>query len=138
MAETWVIDCSAVAAFLLNEPEGGRIDPFIEGAASGDIELLAPALFWSELLNVLMMAERRGRISREQAVGLRNATDHLPVTTEPDLGALARRRIHEFGLAHNLTAYDAAYLELAERRGARLKTLDPDLLALRPHYPWIE
>jgi hypothetical protein len=32
----------------------------------------------------------------------------------------------------------AALLELADRQGARLKTLDPDLLALRRRYPWIE
>ena len=31
-------------------------------------------------------------------------------------------------VSHRLTAYDAAYLELAERRGARLRTLDLDLL----------
>ena len=138
MAESWVVDCSVIAAFLLDESEGVAFDPLIEAAGAGRVELVVPSLFWFELLNVFVVAERRGRVTPEQAAKLRNESDHLPVKTEPDIGVSVRRRIHELASAHSLTAYDAAYLELADRLGARLKTLDPDLLRLQPDYPWIE
>jgi predicted nucleic acid-binding protein len=136
--EPWVLDCSAAAAFLLNEAEGASVDPLVHAAGSGEVRLLVPALFWCELLNVLLVAERRGRLSRSQALALRRESDRLPLGTEPPPGSLERGRVHDLALTHGLTAYDAAYLELAERQGARLKTFDPDLLALRPRYPWIE
>jgi len=138
MAAAWVIDCSAAAAFLLNEEKGPEVEVLILGAVEGQTALSAPPLFWFELLNVLLMAERRHRLPRQDAVQLREDALLLPVkaSSSPDAGAC--RRIWELGTAHTLTAYDAAYLELADRIGARLKTLDPDLLALRSVYPWIE
>lgn len=137
-SETWVLDCSAAAAFLLSEAEGAAVDPLIRRAASEDVALLVPALFWFELVNVLLVAERRGRITPAQALQLRRESDRLPVTTDLPPGREERSRLHDLALSHKLTAYDAAYLELAERRAARLKTLGPDLLGLRAEYPWIE
>ena len=133
-----VMDCSAVTAVLLNEPEGEQIEAQLTAGASGECAIRVPALFWSEVVNVLLSAERRRRITRAEAVNLRGEVDVLPVATDTQFDPLTRRRIHELALAHKLTAYDATYLELAERFGARLKTLDPDLLALRGDYPWIE
>ena len=136
--DLWVLDCSAAAAFLLNEDDGAAIDPLIENAINEEIELVVPCLFAFELLNVLLMAERRARITRHQANRLCAEIDRFPVSVEPPLGSVERQRIHQLGKAHALTAYDAAYLELAERQGARLKTFDPDLLRLKNDYPWIE
>ena len=134
----WVMDCSAASAFFLDEAASASIDPLISGAARQELTLLVPSLFWFELLNVLISAQRRGRIPHAQAVRLRNEADLLPLTVDPPLGSVQRLRVHDLAVAHKLTAYDAAYLELAERKGARLKSLDPDLLALGRKYPWIE
>ena len=82
--------------------------------------MLVPDLFWHEL-RVLIVAERTGRI----AVGTMNnhMKDIRALNTETDPGqddeavsALARR--------HGLSGYDAAYLETAIRRQAKLATLD--------------
>jgi predicted nucleic acid-binding protein len=137
-ASECVLDCSVVAAFLLNEADGRTVDDMLRRAAAGEITLTVPALFWFELLNVLVVAERRGRLSRDGAGELRTAVSNLPVSTDAALNALALRRIHEFATTHGLSACDAAYLELADRLGARLRTFDPDLLALKPRYAWIE
>ena len=133
----WVLDCSAAVAFLLREEESDALDALILRAARDEVRLVVPALFWFELLNALVMAERRGRITRPQAISLRNDVAHLPIEVEPPLGASERARIHDLATAHHLTAYDAAYLELAERIGARLKTLDPDLIKWKKKYAWI-
>ena len=91
-----------------------------------------PALWRIEMKNVLLMNERRGRVtaqgSREflqllMALDIRVDVDE-PSLDDPTLFLLARR--------HHLTAYDAAYLELAKRRKLPLATLDKDLLRAAP------
>ena len=135
----WVLDCSAVSAFLLAEKPGAEeVEPILTKAAAGEARILMPALFWFEALNVLVVAERKGRLSPEQAAVLRDETRHLPLATEWETGPVERRRIHELAQQHRISAYDAAYLELAERQGAKLKSLDRDLLALKRRYSWIE
>lgn len=84
-----------------------------------------PALFWFEIRNVLITSERRGRITPEhthaflQSLSIqRIEVDIMP--PESAVLTLARR--------HNLTVYDSAYLELAQRKRAPLATLDAALI----------
>lgn len=84
----------------------------------------APMLLWAEIRNILIVAERRGRISREQ---VDQATE-----TIGDLGIVldaAPSSVAVLGLCrrHALTAYDALYLELALRETAELAMLDAAL-----------
>jgi predicted nucleic acid-binding protein len=87
-------------------------------------QAIAPALWWSELRNVLLVGERQGRLTeRETARFLRNIS-RLAITVnsspnEIQVLTLARR--------HRLTVYDAAYLELAVREALPLATLDETL-----------
>ncbi len=83
-----------------------------------------PSLWWFEVRNSLLMNERRGRLTEaETASFLRNLrqlsinVDRVP--TDTGLLTLARQ--------HRLTVYDAAYLELAQREGLTLATLDTAL-----------
>ena len=80
-----------------------------------------PALWRIEVKNVLLVNERRGRITTQ---GAREFLQMLPPLDDQVLFTLARR--------HGLTAYDAAYLELAKRRGLPLATLDKDLIRAAP------
>jgi predicted nucleic acid-binding protein len=80
-----------------------------------------------EMGNLLLSAQKRGRIDTakrlalvQSAADLRLRVDREPVTMM-QIDALAAR--------HQLTAYDAAYLELALRRGLPLATLDRALVA---------
>jgi predicted nucleic acid-binding protein len=87
---------------------------------------VAPGLWWYEIRNALIAGERWGRIDAAQTAEILAQLDALPIQLdrEPDgnaILALAR--------AHRLTFYDAAYLELAHRLGARLATLDRQLAA---------
>ncbi|HEY1932008.1 MAG TPA: type II toxin-antitoxin system VapC family toxin [Acetobacteraceae bacterium] len=85
---------------------------------------LVPALWWFEIRNALLMNERRGRIPVAASNGFLWKVSQLPILIDrsPDedrLLGLARR--------HRLTAYDAAYLELAQREDVPLATLDGPL-----------
>ena len=85
---------------------------------------VVPRIWWYELRNALLMNERRGRIS------LRQVSDTLADSLE--LG-IAIDDEHDGSLlldiarSHNLTVYDAAYLEVAVRRSLPLATLDQRL-----------
>ena len=120
-----VVDASVAAAWFLPD----EATPFTEAAvlATAKTEVWVPALWPLEIGNLLLSAQRRKRIDDAKrielaaaAAGLQVRVDRVPVSIS-DLDALAAR--------HRLTSYDAAYLELALRRGLPLATLDKGLLA---------
>jgi predicted nucleic acid-binding protein len=86
----------------------------------------SPSIWWFEVRNVLIVNERRGRITEPETLVFLGQLGQMPITidatpNEADLLMLARR--------HRLTVYDSAYLELARRRGEPLATLDSKLKA---------
>jgi predicted nucleic acid-binding protein len=85
----------------------------------------APSLWWFEVRNGLVMAERRGRVTEQQTANFLREILRLAITldrspNEISILVLARR--------HRLTVYDAAYLELAIREALPLATLDTALM----------
>lgn len=90
-------------------------------------EAVAASHWGLELVNAFLVAERRGRIEPGDVPRLAKFVLALPIAVDP----VARRRpvdsIHRLGRSHGLSAYDAAYLELAVRYGIPLATLDSDL-----------
>jgi predicted nucleic acid-binding protein len=86
---------------------------------------LVPALLWFELRNVLLIGERRNRLSESQTARFLRYVGELPIEVDRDpddsfvLG-LAR--------THRLSVYDAVYLELAQRKALPLATLDGALI----------
>jgi predicted nucleic acid-binding protein len=88
------------------------------------------AVIWPlEIANVLLIAERKGRISVAKSTKFLRELRELPINI--DLGAAARnpQPITTLARTHSLTSYDAAYLELALRLGLPLATLDEPLRA---------
>ena len=88
-----------------------------------------PSLWRLEIANVLEMGVRRGRMD----AAFRDATladlELLPIQTDPDTEKHAWRLTLRLAERHRLTVYDAAYLELAMRRGLPLASLDRELRA---------
>jgi predicted nucleic acid-binding protein len=87
-------------------------------------EAVVPCLWWFEVRNILVVNERRQRIAEsETAVFLLNLSRlRIRVDRAPDEGAVLR-----LARTHRLSVYDAAYLELAQREGLPLATLDAAL-----------
>jgi predicted nucleic acid-binding protein len=90
-------------------------------------EAVVPALWWWEVANVLVVAQRRSRLTEAQASRSLAVLQDLPLRT--DDAAPAPQRWMALAAAHGLSAYDASYLELAERLGATLATTDEALVA---------
>jgi predicted nucleic acid-binding protein len=88
---------------------------------------IVPALWYIELGNVLLQAEKRGRISLSGVASRLALLADLPLTTDQETTARAWREILTLARTEGLTTYDATYLELALRRGVPLLTKDKDL-----------
>jgi predicted nucleic acid-binding protein len=118
----FVLDASVTAYWAFEDEDDVRAEIALERL--NEDEAFAPTLWWFEIRNTLLMNERRGRKTVAQTASFLSQLARLSITIdrtphEADVLALARR--------HRLTVYDAAYLELARRRGDPLATLDQEL-----------
>ena len=86
-----------------------------------------PPLWWYEIANVLVMAQRRERISEADAAAIMSLYESLPLRVDNVAMNRIADSIRELAQRHRLTAYDAAYLELAQRRNLGLATLNEQL-----------
>ena len=99
---------------------------FLESLESDD-RLWVPALWWYELSNGLVIAQRRHRLAEAERLRLTRLYETLPIHTNAHLNADAAWRFQTIAKAEGLSAYDAAYIELAQRKGIRLATFDKQL-----------
>ncbi|MGH3273054.1 MAG: type II toxin-antitoxin system VapC family toxin [Streptosporangiaceae bacterium] len=113
-----VIDASAIVAFLaFDDPRGSRVGARLR---TGDA-FYAPTILDYEVLGALRgLARKDDRLNDSYVEECIRDLELLPVRRE-DVAPL-RRRI--WGLRHNLTVYDAAYVALAEKLNATLVTCD--------------
>jgi predicted nucleic acid-binding protein len=87
-------------------------------------EGVVPGLWWFEVRNILIVNERRRRITESDTAAFLLSLSRLRIRVDrvPDENGVLR-----LARAHRLSVYDAAYLELAHREGLPLATLDADL-----------
>ena len=119
-----VIDASVIAAQLLpDEAHSDFARALLEQLDTED--RIAPIIYWYEIRNVLIKAKRRNRIDQRQLEAcLIQLTDELTIREDTERNEAA---ILDLAQHHNLTVYDASYLETAIRRKARLATFDRNL-----------
>ena len=117
-----VLDSSVTMAWVLRDEQSAQADAALEKVA--EIGGIAPALWWVEVRNVLVIAERRGRLTQEDTAAAVQAIDALGIHLDhaPD-----NTSVLQLARTHGLTAYDAMYLELALRQQRPLATLDHKL-----------
>jgi predicted nucleic acid-binding protein len=86
-----------------------------------------------EVANALAAGIRRGRLDAVAADVFLRRLEGLNIQVEVRDQPISGRDLLPLALRHGLTAYDAAYLELAMRKGYALATLDRHLIAAAPH-----
>jgi len=91
-----------------------------------------PALWLIEIRNVLLMNERRGRVTVQGSKEFLEALSVLDIRFDFGEASLADDEVLALARRHRLTAYDAAYLELAKRKGLLLATFDKELIKAAP------
>ena len=88
-----------------------------------------PDLWHLEVANTLLVGERRKRSTQANTVAWMDFLSSLPIAVDEETKTHAFSDTANLARSHNLSAYDAAYLELAMRRGLPLATLDDKLKA---------
>jgi predicted nucleic acid-binding protein len=120
-----VLDNSVALAWCFEDEQTPDIMALLDRVA--ETGAIAPFLWPLEALNGLLVAERRRRLDRPRRIRLAAFLRDLPVVLDPSTADRAWDAIASLADRHALTTYDAAYLELAQRRSFPLATLDRDL-----------
>ncbi len=119
----FVVDASVTMAWCFEDEATEATDAVLDRLRSE--RALVPAIWPLEVANVLLVAQRSGRVSEAQIGRFVRLLAQLPVDvdeTGPDIASLVA-----LGRTHALSSYDASYLLLAERAGLPLATLDEPL-----------
>ena len=120
-----VLDSSATLAWVYSDETTGPIRHVFDLLSEDGAWV--PGLWKLEVANILEMGVRRGR----HDAAFRDATladlALLPIRLDPETDRQAWGATAQLAARHRLTLYDAAYLELALRRGLSLATLDHEL-----------
>jgi predicted nucleic acid-binding protein len=124
-----VADASFCGVWVLADESSGAAESLLARIISGSVQLVVPALWHYEMLNLLRSAVRRKRLAKEDLDLTVEALERVPMTLEDLPGAPARRRILHLAMQFDLSSYDAAYLELADRFKIALQTNDAKLAA---------
>lgn len=124
----FVADCSMTIAWLLKDEVTSATDKVLDLLGRG-ASAFVPALWRWEVSNVLLGAERKKRITKGQVNSHLSLLISLPIEQDEISFNQAWSATHQLAQKHKLTSYDAAYLELALRRGLPLASLDSDLRA---------
>jgi len=120
----FVLDASISAAWALADESS----PLAELAQSrlNDEIAMAPSLLWYEIRNLLVVNERRKRLTVEDSTQFLRLLSSYPIQIDPVEDEQATFR---FARRYRLSFYDAAYLAVAHRNRIPLATLDKDLRA---------
>lgn len=124
----WVVDSSLALAWSLPDETSAKADRFLSRLSAQDA-LWVPALWWYEISNALVTAQRRRRVMEADRLGLLELFGRLQLQTDTHLNTEMMWRVQAMAQEHDLSAYDAAYLELAVRKDLGLATLDQRLMA---------
>jgi len=89
---------------------------------------VVPAIWPLEVINILLVAERRKRLHESDSVRFISLLSQLPIMVDRSWPERMMKDLLTLGRANNLSGYDAAYLELAMRQGLPMATLDQRLL----------
>jgi predicted nucleic acid-binding protein len=121
----FVLDASVAAAWLIDDEANPGCDALLEALEHEDG--LVPPLWHAEIASVLRAAERRGRATEAQVASALGRLDALPIRTDEEPPTTRRAALVALSREHGLTAYDAAYLDLAMRVALPLATRDAAL-----------
>ena len=123
----WVFDASVTLAWCFDDERTNETDALLRRLTTS--AAVVPQLWPLEVGNVLTLAVRKGRLTVAKRAQFLAVLNGSPIHVDAATATNAFDRILPMADAHQLTTYDAAYLELAMRLGVPLATLDQPLRA---------
>lgn len=121
----FVLDGSVTMAWFFRDETNAYAEAVEDSLARA--EAVVPVLWPLEVANALVVGERRKRSTEAQAATWLSCLRALPIVVDDETATRSWDDTLNLARAHQLSAYDAAYLELALRRSLSLATLDDRL-----------
>ena len=126
MSASFVVDASVGFAWVYQGQATPETDQLLNEVAAGTT-VIVPALWYLEISNVLLIAQRRHRLTAVQRKAALEKLTALQFTVDEEGVRHAFGKTSELAEKYGLTIYDAIYLELALRRSLPLATRDEAL-----------
>ena len=123
MKRSFVADASVAIAWVHPAQATLETDAMLDRLAAGD-SLVVPALWPLEVANALIVLRRRRKLSADEARTAIEVIRELPIAIDHEAAAVAFTRLVDLASKHELTVYDATYIELATRRQLPLASND--------------
>lgn len=123
----FVLDASLTLVWAFED----ETDAYAEAVADSlpNAQAVVPALWPLEVANSLVAGERKKRTTEAKVAQFLTLLQALPISVDDETVVRAWQDTLHLARSHNLSLYDAAYLELSVRRGLPLASLDADLKA---------
>lgn len=125
MAPTFVLDCSVAMSWCFRdegEPYAGAVLEAMRTRTA-----VVPSVWPLEVANVLVVGERRQRITRAEAARFLAFLQQIPIRKDAASTMDRMGELLDLARTHSLSTYDASYLDCAMRLGLPLATLDAGL-----------
>ena len=126
MSASFIVDASTGFAWVYQGQATAETDRLLNEVAAGAM-VIVPALWYLEMANVLLIAQRRHRLTAVQRKAALEKLTAMQFTVDEEGTRHAFGKASELAEKHGLTIYDATYLELALRRSLPLATRDEAL-----------
>ena len=127
MSEYFVIDNSVVMTWCFKDEINQYADAILDRLEVSTA--VVPPIWPLEVGNVLLVAERKKRLSKADSTRFIVLLTGLPIIIEQEPPERMMKDILALAREHQLSTYDASYLDLAMRKGLPIATLDNKLKA---------
>jgi predicted nucleic acid-binding protein len=124
-----IIDVSFAACWFVGDEPSLEGESALKRHQEGQLNFHVPSIWVYEILNFLKTSHKRNRLTITSMEDAKVLLETLKLTFYEQSNPICQRRIFNFAMEFNLTSYDAAYLELADRLQMPLLTSDAALKA---------
>ena len=132
MTRAFVADASVAIGWVHPAQATRQTAAMLDAIADG-ATLEVPPLWSLEVANALVVLVRRRKLAEDERQAGLGWLRGLRVRVDHEMSALAFSRLSELAVTHQLSVYDAAYLELAQRRRLVLGCKDSPLRTAAQH-----
>ncbi len=126
MGESFVVDNSVVMSWCFKDETNQYADAILD--CLSEATAFVPSIWPLEVVNLLLVAERRKRLSEADSVRFITLLSQLPIIVEHERPERMMKDLLALARSNNLSSYDASYLDLSMRKGIPIATLDTRLI----------